>query len=105
MQLNLTQGDDWQIDWYLEELVGGVWTAVDITSISLAQSLKVGTYDQPMTVNKISTSGGHFRATLAAGLSAVAPIGAIASQVQLTEASARTSTPPFTINVYEDLIP
>ena len=105
MQLNLTQGDDWQIDWFLEELVGGAWVPVDITNIAAAQTLKVGTYEQPLIMTKINTSGGQFRATLSATLSAQAPVGIVSTQVQLTEASARTSTPPFSIQVYEDLIP
>jgi hypothetical protein len=79
--------------------------AVDITAITGAQNLSLGSYTQAMTITKISAAGGRFRATLSDTLSAEAPVAVLRSQFQLSEAGARTSTPPFSINVYEDLTP
>ena len=103
--LAFTQGDDWQIDWYLEELVGSSYVAVNITNITFAMSIKSGSYQQAFILTKISSAGGHVRATLSQGLSQQAPIGTLMSNLQMVEGGVKTSSPPFAIECIEDFTP
>ena len=99
---NVTQGDDWQIDWYLEELVGGEWVPVNITNITFAQAVRKDGYAQSMVMTKISTADGHVRASLAAATSLSAPVGMLLSNVQKLEGGLKTSSPPFVVTCVED---
>jgi hypothetical protein len=100
--LNLTQGDDWQIDLYLEEQVGGVWQPVDISGVTFAMALKARTFTQAVTLTKISNPGGHARASLTSAQTQAAPIGRLMSNVQMTYDGKVSSAGPLAIECIED---
>lgn len=103
--VELVQGDDWQIDLYLEELSGSTWAAVDITNVSIAVGLKLNDYSQLLTVTKQEPfSAGHVRATLSDTLSAQAPAGVLRAQIEMVSGGAKSSTRPFSIRVLEDIV-
>lgn len=102
MQINLTQGDDWQIDIYLEDEVGGNWVPVNLTGVTLAMQIRSGAYSQALTMTKIDNAGGHVRASLTSAQTAAAPVGKLMSNIQMTKDGLVTSAGPLTINVIED---
>lgn len=101
-KLDLTQGDDWDIDLYLEELVGDVWQPVNISGVTFAMTLNAGAYEQAMTIAKISLAGGHARASLANAQTQLAPVGVLMSNVQMTQSGKKASAGPLAINCIED---
>jgi len=103
--ITLTQGDDWEIDGFLERLVDGVWVPETLTGKALAMSVARDGYQQALTINTISSAGGQFRVTLGATASAQAPIGTLKSNLQVTSGGLRASTLPVTFQVLEDFTP
>jgi hypothetical protein len=104
-RIELTQGDDWQLDLYLEEKIGDGWVPLSASGRTLAMGLKADGYTQPMAIALINGPGGHYRATLANAATALVPSGRLMSNVQLTEGGKKFSTTPLVVDCIEDYTP
>ena len=100
--LDLTQGDDWSLDLYLEELVNDVWTAVNISGIAFEMQMRQKSFAQAFTIVKIDNGLGHARASLTSAQTQAAPIGVLMSNVEMTQSGIVTSAGPLAITNIED---
>jgi len=98
----LTQGDDWQIDLYLEEFVGGAWVPVNISGVNFAMQMRSRTYVQAFTIVKIDNAGGQARASLTSAQTQAAPVGRLMSNIQMTADGRVSSAGPLQITNIED---